>query len=53
MRQGLGGLRQRVCDRTASDVDADGAPRALELVALGDLDCGRTGAPWAFDVEHH
>ncbi len=53
MRQGLGGLRQRVCDRTASDVDADGAPRALELVALGDLDGGRTGAPWAFDVEHH
>jgi len=53
MRQVLGGLRERVCDRTADDVDADGAPRAFELVALGDLDGGRTGAPWAFDVEHH
>ena len=53
MRQVLGSVRERVRDRTADDVDADGAPRAFELVALGDLDGGRTGAPWAFDVEHH
>ena len=53
MRQVLGSLRERVTDRTADDLDADGAPRALELVALRDLDGGRTGAPWALDVEHH
>ena len=53
MRQVLGSLRERVRDRAADDLDADGATRALELVALGDLDGGRTGAPWAFDVEHH
>ena len=53
MRQVLGSLGERVADRTADDLDADGAARALELVALGDLDGGRTGAPWAFDVEHH
>jgi len=53
MRQVLGSLCQRAGDRIADDVDADGAPGALELVALGDLDGGRTGAPWALDVEHH
>ena len=53
MRQVLGSLGERVADRTADDLDADGAACALELVALGDLDGGRTGAPWAFDVEHH
>ena len=53
MRQVLGSLRERIADRTANHLDADGAARALELVALGDLDGGRTGAPWAFDVEHH
>ena len=37
----------------ADDLDPDGAACALELVALGDLDGRRTGAPWAFDVEHH
>jgi hypothetical protein len=49
----LGRLRERVADRTADDLDADGATGAHELVALGDLDGGRTGAPWALDVEHH
>ena len=53
MRQVLGSLREQVADLTADDLDADGAARALELVALGDVDGGRTGAPWAFDVEHH
>ena len=53
MRQVSGGLREGVGDLTADDLDADGAPRALELVALRDLDGGRTGAPWALDVEHH
>ena len=53
MRQVLGSVGERVADRTADDLDADGAACALELVALGDLDGGRTGAPWAFDVEHH
>ena len=53
MRQILGSSREHVGDRTADDVDADGATRALELVALGDPDGGRTGAPWALDVEHH
>ena len=49
----LGSLCQRVGALTADDLDADGAPGALELVALRDLDGGRTGAPWALDVEHH
>ena len=53
MKRVLGSLGERVADRTADDLDADGAVRALELVALGDLDGGRTGAPWALDVEHH
>ena len=53
MRQVLGSLCERVGDRNADDLDADGAARALELVALGDLYGGRTSAPWAFDVEHH
>ena len=53
MRQVLGSLRERVTDRIADDLDADCAAGALELVALGDLDGGRTGAPWALDVEHH
>jgi hypothetical protein len=53
MKWVLGSLRQRIADRTADDLDADGATCALELVALGDLDGGRTGAPWALDVEHH
>ena len=53
MRQVLGSLRKRVGDRSADDLDANRATRALELVALGDLDGGRTGAPWALDVEHH
>ena len=53
MRQILGGLYQRVADRTADDLDADGAARTLELITLGDLDAGRTGTPWALDVEHH
>ena len=53
MKRVLGSLGQRIADRTADDLDADGATGALELVALGDLDGGRTGAPWAFDVEHH
>ena len=53
MSQVLGSLGERVGDRTADDIDADGTARALELVALGDLDGGRTGAPWALDVEHH
>ena len=53
MKRVLGSLGQRIADRTADDLDADGATCALELVALGDLDGGRTGAPWALDVEHH
>ena len=53
MSRVLGSLGERVGDRTADDLDANGATRALELVPLGDLDGGRTGAPWAFDVEHH
>jgi hypothetical protein len=53
MREVLGGLREQVGGRTGHDLDTDGAGRALELVALGDLDGGRTGAPWALDVEHH
>ena len=53
MREVLGGLGERVNHRAADDLDADSASRALELVALGDLDGGRTGAPWALDVEHH
>ena len=48
-----GGAGKRVVDRSCHDLDADGAAPALELVALGDLDGCRTGAPWAFDVEHH
>ena len=53
MSRVLGSLSERVAHRTADDLDADAATRALELVALGDLDGCRTGAPWAFDVEHH
>ena len=53
MKRVLGSLGERVVDRTGDDLDANGAAGALELVALGDLDGGRTGAPWAFDVEHH
>jgi len=53
MSRVLGSLSERVAHRTADDLDADAATRALELVALGDLDGGRTGAPRAFDVEHH
>jgi hypothetical protein len=53
MKPVLGSLGDRVAQRIADDFDADGAISALELVALGDLDGGRTGAPWAFDVEHH
>ena len=48
-----GGAGERIADGGRHDLDADGAPCALELVALGDLDGCRTGAPWAFDVEHH
>jgi len=53
MSRVLGSPCERIGDRTADDLDTDGATRALELVALGDFDDGRTGAPWAFDVEHH
>jgi len=52
MKPVLGSLGEDVAQRI-DDLDADGATSALELVALGDLDGGRTGAPWAFDVEHH
>ena len=48
-----GGAGERVVDRGGHDLDPDGASGARELVALGDLDGCRTGAPWAFDVEHH
>jgi hypothetical protein len=53
MRQVLGGFRELVGDRAGYDLDTDGAARALELVTLCDVDGGRTGAPWALDVEHH
>jgi hypothetical protein len=39
-------------DGHRGDLDPDGASGADELVAIGDLDGRRSGAPWTLDADH-